>query len=252
MAKYPVDPTPHLPPGTSVVAPNPHRPQRGYVVLSGGVPIICDEWAIATLAPPVENEEYGDALEIIRHFLTNRRLPVRFTSRCGMGTALIQFMTVCDRDTAVNSGPYYIDDRVLRFVPQNRGINHREAVFTHDVWIMLLNYPLECWDIEAVTDAFVPYGSFLVWNKELSNRARILVKIRVYDILALTLSLVILSNSNDMGHGDSWTCPLFVLSYDLLGALTAEEDPLPPGGETPHPMPIQFNDVWPEPSHVPP
>ncbi|XP_024318464.1 uncharacterized protein LOC112272299 [Brachypodium distachyon] len=83
MAKYPVDPTPHLPPGTSVVAPNPHRPQRGYVVLSGGVPIICDEWAIATLAPPVENEEYGDALEIIRHFLTNRRLPVRFTSRCG-------------------------------------------------------------------------------------------------------------------------------------------------------------------------
>ncbi|PNT76853.1 uncharacterized protein LOC112270071 [Brachypodium distachyon] len=117
---------------------------------------------------------------------------------------------------------------------------------------MLMNYPLECWDIEAVSDAFVPYGRFLVWNKEISNRARIIVKIRVYDVQALPLSLVILNNTNDIGNGDSWTCPLFVLSYNILGTLPADEDPLPPNGETPHPMPVHFHDVWSEPGHVQP
>ncbi|PNT75871.1 uncharacterized protein LOC112270078 [Brachypodium distachyon] len=252
MANFPCDTTPHLPPGTTIVPPGPLRAQRGYAVLGRNLPIICEEWTIAILASHVEIEDYEEGLHIIRHFLAKQNWQICSTSRYVMGSALVQFVTSCDRDTAVNSAPFHIDDMVLRFIPRNRGLNHRDAVFSHDVWIMLTNYPLEGWDVEAVSDAFVPYGGFLVWNKEVSNKARILVKIRAYDVDTLPLSIVILSNSNHVGNGESWTCPLYIQSSNMIGTPAADEDPLPPDGATPHPMALQFHNIWQDAdAHVP-
>jgi hypothetical protein len=85
---------------------------------------------------------------------------------------------------------------------------------------------------------------FFVWNKDISNKARILVKIRQYNIDTLPVSIVVMHNSSDHGHGDSWTCPTYIISSTLLGALGGDEDPIPPGDINPHPMPMGFDDIW--------
>ncbi|KAM0851830.1 hypothetical protein ACQ4PT_052167 [Festuca glaucescens] len=244
MANFPCDPLPHLPPGTSIVEPGPLRTKRSYVVVGGDLPVACDDWAIATLAPEIDAAEYDGASAIIADYLEHRGLTVCHTTRCGMGTALVQFVSSCDRDTAVESCLHMIGDTVLRFVNQDRGINYRDATFTHDVWLMLVNYPLECWQVDTVVKTMTPYGRFLIWSKDNSNKARIVVKIRAYNVDTLPLSIVVLQNSSDNGFGGSWTCPTYILSRNLIGAMGGDEDPILPDGENPHPMPNVFNGFW--------
>ncbi|KAM0926026.1 hypothetical protein ACQ4PT_003873 [Festuca glaucescens] len=244
MANYPSNPYPHLPPRMEILPAGPLRVKRGYVVVGGDLPLISDDWAIAILAPEAAAHEFNASLALIEHFLEGKGWSVKSSSRCGQGAALIQFHSAAERDATINYSPHFIGETVLRFLPQNKGINHRNAVFTHECWLMLMDYPLECWDVETIMRTMAPYGRFVVWNKDSSNRARILVKIRPYNIDTLPLSIVVLQNNNDLGNGDSWSCPTFILSRTLLGAQGADEDPMPPGDLSPHPMPMGFDDIW--------
>jgi hypothetical protein len=65
---------------------------------------------------------------------------------------------------------------------------------------MIMNFPLEAWHVEKIRDSVSEFGRFLVWIKDGSNRARILVKVRVPDILAIPISHVLCENTNDDGH----------------------------------------------------
>jgi hypothetical protein len=109
---------------------------------------------------------------------------------------------------------------------------------------MILNYPLECWDVDTVSRSVVPYGRFLVWNKDMSNRARILVKIRAYNVDTLPMSIVVIKNLAEDGNSDSWTCPLVLLSSRMIGAAAGDEDPLPPNGANLHPLPLVDQGFW--------
>jgi hypothetical protein len=186
------------------------------VVVGGELSLICDDWAIATLAPEAAAHEFNASIALIENFLEGRGWGVKSSSRCGQGAALIQFHSAAERDVAIDYSPHFLGDTVLRFLPQNRGMNHRNDVFTHECWLMILNFPLECWDIETIMRVVAPFGRFVVWNKDSSNKARILVKIRPYNIDTLPLSLVIMQNNNDLGNGDSWTCPVTILTRKLL------------------------------------
>jgi hypothetical protein len=128
-----------------------------------------------------------------------------------------------------------VGDSILRFVEHDRGINRRSTILTHDVWIMLLNYPHECWDLDMIVITISPYGRFLVWNKDLSNKACILFKIRAYNVDTLPMSIVVIKNLTEDGNADSWTCPLVLLATRMLGPVAGDEDPLPPDGANPHP-----------------
>ena len=194
MANYPCDVHPHVPAGMMALPPGPLRTQRGYVVLGGPSPRICDDWAIATLTPEIAPGDFNLTIDTIVEHLQQLGLEVRSTSRCAMGTTLVRFVTVTDRDAAIELSPMYIGESVLRFVAQDQGINRRATLLTHDVWIMLLNLPQEFWDFENIVKAFVPYGRCLVWNEDQTNRARVLVKIRAYNVDTLPMSLVVLKN----------------------------------------------------------
>jgi hypothetical protein len=87
-----------------------------------------------------------------------------------------------------------------------------------------------------------PYGCFLVWNRQDSNKARIFVKIRAYDINRIPGNIVVLHSSNSLGDGNSWFCPCILFNPRMLGAGPSDEDPLPPNGGNPHPLPIVFDD----------
>jgi hypothetical protein len=66
MANYPYDPLPHLPPGAVPVPFNALRPQRGYMVVGGELPIICDDWAIVSLEPEPDLTHFQGTSQLIR------------------------------------------------------------------------------------------------------------------------------------------------------------------------------------------
>ncbi|CAM0912751.1 unnamed protein product [Alopecurus aequalis] len=246
MANYPCNPIPHLPPGVGLVPNNGLRPQRGYAVMGGNLPIAADDWAIISNAPEPNWEAFQGTTLLITDQLHERGYHLRQISRCGMGTPLVRFNYVSDRDMAVGNSPYFIRDLVMRITGQNRGINHRTITFTHNVWLMLVSYPQECWNLDTIVTTMAEYGRLLVWNRDNEFRARIIVKIRAYDIHKIPLSIVIINNTTDIGHGDGWACPTYILSASMLGVQASNEDPLPPDGQNPHPIPIVVDDfaMW--------
>jgi hypothetical protein len=136
-----------------------------------------------------------------------------------MGAALVQFSDVVSRDTAIDRSPFFVGESVLRVIPQNRSLNHHNCTFTHDVWLMIMNFPLEAWHVEKIRESISEFGKFIVWNRDASNRARILVKIRVPDMLEIPNSHVLCDNTNDSGHGHSWTVVNYILQANLIESL---------------------------------
>jgi hypothetical protein len=110
---------------------------------------------------------------------------------------------------------------------------------------MMVNYPQEAWHVEKIKESVSEFGKFLVCNRDGSNRARILVKIRVPYLLEVPISLVLCQNTSDEGHGHSWIVVNYVLQAKLIGGLGGDEDPLPPNGENPHALPnLPFGGIW--------
>ena len=118
----------------------------------------------------------------------------------------------------------------MRVTEEDRGINHRTITFTHDAWLMLVNYLQGCWNLDTIVTTMAQYGKLLVWNKENDIRSRILVKVRLFDIDKLPLSIVIINNTTDIGHDDGWACPTYILSATMLGVQAGDEDHLPLDG----------------------
>jgi hypothetical protein len=223
-----------------VIPPGPLRTQRSHVFLGGNFPLFADDWAVATLTPEPEDGDFLAAAATIGLHLHDLGIQVRSTSRSSMGTTLIRFSTVTDRDAAVVGSPYFLGESVIMFV---NGINKHSSVMTHDVRCMLLNYPQQLWDPETVMRTFNQFGRFLVW-KDCSNRARVLVKFRAHNVDTLPLSVVVGKNLSDDGQTDTWTCPMILLSTTMLGGHAGDEDPLPPNGENPYPMPLIHAGFW--------
>ena len=134
------------------------------------MPVICGDWAIVLLEPEPRWELFEGTTTLIRAQLEMRGYEVRQISRCAMGTTLVRFVSFIDRDIAVRNSPYFVGDTVMRVIEQNKGTNHRSATFSHDVWLTLLNYPTECWDLDTIFSTFTPYGRFLVWNRDDNNK----------------------------------------------------------------------------------
>ena len=69
---------------------------------------------------------------------------------------------------------------------------------------------------------------------------------RVYDIDNIPLSIVVTQSTSYLGTGDSWSCPTIIISSVMLGSGPGDEDPLPPDGQDPHPVPMIVDDfhIW--------
>jgi hypothetical protein len=99
--------------------------------------------------------------------------------------------------------------------------------------------------LKKIRESISEFGHFIIWNKDGSNRARIIVKVRVPHILEIPISHVLCENTSDDGHGHSWTCVIYILQSNLLGGPGGDEDHLPPHGGNPHPLPnLPFGGIW--------
>jgi hypothetical protein len=52
-------------------------------VVGGDIPLICDDWAIAILAPEAAAHEFDALLALIEHFLEGKDWSVKSSSRHG-------------------------------------------------------------------------------------------------------------------------------------------------------------------------
>jgi hypothetical protein len=93
------------------------------------------------------------------------------------------------------------------------------------------------WHVKKIRESVSEFGRFLVWNRDGSNRARVLVKNRVPDILEIPISHVLCENTNEAGHGQSWTIVNYILQAYLIGGMGGDDDPLPPDVANPHLVP---------------
>jgi hypothetical protein len=66
---------------------------------------------------------------------------------------------------------------------------------------------------------------------------------RVPDMLEIPISHVLCDNTDDSGHGHSWTVVNYILQANLIEGLGGDDDPLPPDGGNPHPLPIFLLEV---------
>jgi hypothetical protein len=83
-----------------------------------------------------------------------------------------------------------------------------------------------------------------VWNRDDSNKARVLVKLRAFDLDSIPDNIVVIQNTSAEGYGNSWSCPCYILNTHMLGAAAGDEDPLPPNGANPHPLPQLDQGFW--------
>jgi hypothetical protein len=87
-----------------VIPLGPLRTQRSHVFLGGDFPLFADDWAVASLTPEPEDGDFLGTVATIGLHLRDHGLQVRSSSRpwsCAMGTTLIRFAAVTDRDAAV-------------------------------------------------------------------------------------------------------------------------------------------------------
>jgi hypothetical protein len=117
------------------------------------------------LEPPTGPEQFAADAALIRGFLNNNGYHMRQITRSGMGAALVQLYDGVSRDTAIDCSPFFVGDSILRVIPQNRGLNYHNCSFTHDVWIMMMNFPLEAWHVEKIRESVSEFvESYLLIN----------------------------------------------------------------------------------------
>jgi hypothetical protein len=64
-------------------------------------------------------------------------------------------------------------------------------------------------------------------------------------MLEIPISHVLYENTNDIGHGHSWIVVNYILQANLIDGLGGDDDPLPPDGRNPHPLPnLPFGGIW--------
>ena len=83
-------------------------------------------------------------------------------------------------------------------------------------------------------------GKIISWEKEDALKGKILVKARVTDLGDIPKS--IRWSKGELFEEESWTCSVEVLLEEMLGGGPADEDPFPPEGVDPHPVPQHAND----------
>jgi hypothetical protein len=88
---------------------------------------------------------------------------------------------------------------------------------------------------EDLNACFADIGSLLLWERDPNRKGRVLVKVRVTDLMDIPRSIRMTESSRP--DAESWTFLVEVLLNNLLGGAPPDEDPLPDEGVDPHPLP---------------
>jgi hypothetical protein len=106
--------------------------------------------------------------------------------------------------------------------------------FNQECWLLLMGFPLDHWNHEAIQSAVGSFECVLLWENDRRNLARLLVRARVTDFTDVT-HFIVLTKSEGF-QDESWTIQCEILQQELLGGGPANEEPIPvlePNGQPP-------------------
>ena len=159
---------------------------------------------------------------------------------CPSGEACVQFRHVRDRDRLIRHSPHPLGDVFISFIPHNKGRNWRRLHFNRTCWLLFVGVPFDYCNTEDIVAAIAKWGRIISWEKEDALRGKILVKARVTELIDIPKS--IRWSEGECFEEESWTSSVEVLLEEMLGGGPADEDPIPPPGVDPHPIPQHAND----------
>jgi hypothetical protein len=111
-----------------------------------------EDFAIVSVHPLPHNAmQFGPVREVVREFLEDHMgARVRDIQPTHLGQALVQFVHIYDWDSLVNNSSHPYGDVEFSLVRHNQGRNWWAMNFNRECWLMLMSFPLDYWNNEAI------------------------------------------------------------------------------------------------------
>jgi hypothetical protein len=106
-------------------------------------------------------------------------MPTQSIQPCPFEQAYVTFSHMSHRDFLINAGPRQFGNLHISFVAHDRGWINRTAIYTHEVWLLLIGLNLDLWSYSLVDKAVSQFGKLIVWEEDHNHMGHTLVKARV-------------------------------------------------------------------------
>ncbi|TVU51638.1 hypothetical protein EJB05_03078, partial [Eragrostis curvula] len=199
-----------------------------------------EDVAIARIHPmPHHQVPFIHIRDVLHDFFTQHiRIPVRSIQPCPFGQAYVRFESIQDRDMLADTGLHPFGDIDISFCRHNDGNNRRSVYFNRECWLLLLGFPLDYWSREHIEAAIRPFAKLEIWEKDLGNLARILIRVKVATLESVP-RWVVITEGHDF-RSNSWTVQCEILTQRMLGNEPGDEDPVPPPEQVGDDQPFDF------------
>lgn len=148
---------------------------------------------------------------------------------CPYGQAYVRFNSIHEQDLLIQQSPHQFGNGSISFVAHDRAWNHRNAIMTHEVWMMMLGLDLDLWTRPLVEKVVSSFGQLLIWEEDHYFMSRAIVKVRVSSLEEIPLFFVFTEGVNF--ESDSWSVQCEVLQATMLGNAPQYEDFPPDDGD---------------------
>lgn len=110
-----------------------------------------EDVAIAILVRAVASCEFPQVADAIHHYRTHK-FWVRVSKIVArpIGAAFVTFGSCLEREAAITHGPHSLEPYSLSIIKHDEGINLRYAPLDRVCWIMLVAFPLDCYNVAAI------------------------------------------------------------------------------------------------------
>jgi hypothetical protein len=216
MAFNRVDPGPFLPLGFTAQQID-HREIMVRIVTRPQPPAH-EDWGIVLVQPLPEHEvNFHFFDDIVREYLLEiRHVQIRSVQRSHLGQTLVRFRFTFDRDNLVAMGPQQALCFTFTVIRHNAAWNHRALYFNHECCLMLLGFPMDFWTHEHIQNVIGSFGRVLMWDPDLANATRLLVRARVTSLQEVP-QFIVFSVAEGF-QGVSWTVQCDIVQQFMLGA----------------------------------
>lgn len=233
-----IDPQPFLPPGAQRIMVPGRQPLMHVVI--GRVQERNNDVAIAYLHPMPQHQVNFDFIRDTSSNFLNVQLGIpTFTIQpCPHGQAYVCFSHMFHRDLLIHNSPHEFRNGHISFIPHNRAWNNRIAVFTHEVWLLLIGLNLDLWSHFLVEKAVSQFGDLIVWEENHDHMVTVLVKARVCGLESIPWFFNFTEGSDLKSN--CWIAQCEILLTRMLGAQTQDEDFPPEDPDDVHPNNFDF------------
>lgn len=176
-------------------------------------------------------------------------MPTQSIQPCPFEQAYVTFSHMSHRDFLINAGPRQFGNLHISFVAHDRGWNNRTAIYTHEVWLLLIGLNLDFWSYSLVDKAVSQFGKLIVWEEDHNHMGCTLVKARVSGLDVVPWFLNFLEGEEP--ESDSWTIQTEIIMIRMLGAMPQDENFPPDDPDDVDPNDFHFF-CYGQPRHGPP